>query len=98
MRIGIIGADQLGRMLALSSVPPGLQFTMYDRSHGVPSAAVAPIVTGAFSARLWQIAAAGPQARSSDPGLRHAPAARPCRGETAAPGGPLIGARLAPIC
>ena len=48
MRIGIIGAGQLGRMLALSGVPLGLQFTMYDRSADVPGAAVAPIVTGAF--------------------------------------------------
>ncbi len=48
MRIGIIGAGQLGRMMALSGIPLGLRFTMYDRSHDVPGAAVAPIVTGAF--------------------------------------------------
>ncbi len=48
MRIGIIGAGQLGRMMALSGIPLGLQFTMYDRSADVPGAAVAPIVTGAF--------------------------------------------------
>ncbi len=48
MRIGIIGAGQLGRMMALSGIPLGLQFTMYDRSAEVPGAAVAPIVTGAF--------------------------------------------------
>jgi 5-(carboxyamino)imidazole ribonucleotide synthase len=48
MRIGIIGAGQLGRMMALSGIPLGMQFTMYDRSRDVPGAAVAPIVTGAF--------------------------------------------------
>ena len=48
MRIGIIGAGQLGRMMALSGIPLGLQFTMYDRAAGVPGAAVAPVVTGRF--------------------------------------------------
>jgi len=48
MRIGIIGAGQLGRMMALSGIPLGLHFTMYDRSVDAPGAAVAPIVTGAF--------------------------------------------------
>lgn len=48
MHIGIIGAGQLGRMMALSGIPLGLQFTMYDRSAGAPGAAVAPVITGAF--------------------------------------------------
>ncbi|MEX1993847.1 MAG: 5-(carboxyamino)imidazole ribonucleotide synthase [Steroidobacteraceae bacterium] len=48
MRIGILGAGQLGRMMALSGIPLGLEFTMYDRSAEVPGAAVAPIVTGRF--------------------------------------------------
>ncbi len=48
MRIGIIGAGQLGRMMALSGIPLGLQFTMYDRNADAPGAAVAPIVTGRF--------------------------------------------------
>jgi len=48
MHIGIIGAGQLGRMMALSGIPLGLRFSMYDRSAAVPGAAVAPIVTGAF--------------------------------------------------
>jgi 5-(carboxyamino)imidazole ribonucleotide synthase len=51
MRIGIIGAGQLGRMLALSGIPLGLQFTMYDTNAGAPGAAVAPIVTGEFDDR-----------------------------------------------
>lgn len=48
MRIGIIGAGQLGRMMALSGIPLGLDFTMYDRHGDVPGAAVAAIVTGRF--------------------------------------------------
>ncbi len=48
MRIGIIGAGQLGRMLALSGIPLGLEFLFYDRSADVPGAAVAPVVTGGF--------------------------------------------------
>jgi len=48
MRIGIVGAGQLGRMMALSGIPLGLDFTMYDRSADVPGAAVAAIVTGSF--------------------------------------------------
>jgi 5-(carboxyamino)imidazole ribonucleotide synthase len=48
MRIGIIGAGQLGRMMALSGIPLGLEFTMYDRSTDVPGAAVADIVAGEF--------------------------------------------------
>jgi len=48
MRIGIIGAGQLGRMMALSGLPFGLEFAMYDRSADVPGAAVAPVVVGDF--------------------------------------------------
>jgi 5-(carboxyamino)imidazole ribonucleotide synthase len=48
MRIGIIGAGQLGRMMALSGIPLGIDFAMYDRSSDVPGAAIAPVVTGAF--------------------------------------------------
>jgi 5-(carboxyamino)imidazole ribonucleotide synthase len=48
MHIGIIGAGQLGRMMALSGIPLGLRFTMYDQRADVPGAAVAPIVTGQF--------------------------------------------------
>jgi 5-(carboxyamino)imidazole ribonucleotide synthase len=48
MRIGIVGAGQLGRMMALSGIPLGLQFTMYDQSGDVPGAAVAPVVIGRF--------------------------------------------------
>ena len=48
MHIGIIGAGQLGRMLAVSGIPLGMRFTMYDRSRDVPGSAVAPVMTGAF--------------------------------------------------
>ena len=48
MHIGIIGAGQLGRMMAVSGIPLGMQFTMYDRSQDVPGSAVAPVMTGAF--------------------------------------------------
>lgn len=48
MRIGIVGAGQLGRMMALAGIPLGLEFTMYDRSDDVPGAAVADLVIGAF--------------------------------------------------
>ena len=41
MHIGIIGAGQLGRMMALSGIPLGMRFTMYDRSRDVPGSAVA---------------------------------------------------------
>ena len=51
MRIGIIGAGQLGRMMALAGIPLGLEFSMYDRSADVPGAAVADIVTGRFDDR-----------------------------------------------
>lgn len=51
MRIGIIGAGQLGRMMALAGIPLGLEFTMYDRSRDMPGAAVADIVTGGFDDR-----------------------------------------------
>ncbi len=51
MRIGIVGAGQLGRMMALSGIPLGFEFTMYDTRPDVPGAAVADIVTGAFDDR-----------------------------------------------
>ncbi len=58
MRIGVIGAGQLGRMLALSGIPLGIEFLMYDRSADTPGAQVAPIVTGEFGdlARLRRFA------------------------------------------
>jgi 5-(carboxyamino)imidazole ribonucleotide synthase len=48
MKIGIIGAGQLGRMLALAGYPLGLRFVFLDRSDDAPGAQVGRILTGAF--------------------------------------------------
>ena len=51
MRIGIIGAGQLGRMLALAGYPLGLRFVFLDQSADAPGAQVGRIITGAFDDR-----------------------------------------------
>ncbi len=58
MRIGIIGAGQLGRMLVEAGHPLGLEFRFYDRIADTPGGQVAPIVTGEFDdhARLAEFA------------------------------------------
>jgi 5-(carboxyamino)imidazole ribonucleotide synthase len=48
MRIGVIGAGQLGRMLALAGYPLALQFRFLDATADSPGAQVAPIVLGSF--------------------------------------------------
>lgn len=48
MRIGIIGAGQLGRMLALAGYPLGLRFVFLDQSTDAPGAQVGRIIAGAF--------------------------------------------------
>jgi 5-(carboxyamino)imidazole ribonucleotide synthase len=48
MRIGVIGAGQLGQMLALSGFPFALEFRFLDSGADAPGARVAPIVVGAF--------------------------------------------------
>ncbi len=48
MNIGIIGAGQLGRMLALSGFPLGLHFRFLDPNEDAPSGQVAPLVVGAY--------------------------------------------------
>ena len=48
MKIGIIGAGQLGQMLALAGLPFALRFRFLDSSADAPGAQVAPIVVGAF--------------------------------------------------
>jgi 5-(carboxyamino)imidazole ribonucleotide synthase len=48
MKIGVIGAGQLGQMLALSGFPFALEFRFLDASASAPGARVAPIVVGAF--------------------------------------------------
>jgi 5-(carboxyamino)imidazole ribonucleotide synthase len=48
MKIGIIGAGQLGRMLALAGYPLGLHFVFLDQQPDAPGAQVAPMIKGAF--------------------------------------------------
>lgn len=48
MKIGIIGAGQLGRMLALAGYPLGLEFRFLDRALDTPAGQVAPILVGSF--------------------------------------------------
>jgi 5-(carboxyamino)imidazole ribonucleotide synthase len=45
-RVGIVGAGQLGRMMALAGYPLGIRCTFLDRSAASPAAQVAPILTG----------------------------------------------------
>jgi 5-(carboxyamino)imidazole ribonucleotide synthase len=58
MKIGVVGAGQLGQMLALAGYPLALSFRFLDSSADSPGARVAPIVTGAFDdvASLRQLA------------------------------------------
>ncbi|GAC1460868.1 MAG: 5-(carboxyamino)imidazole ribonucleotide synthase [Steroidobacteraceae bacterium] len=51
MTVGIVGAGQLGRMLALAGYPLGLDFLFMDRHADVPAAALAPILVGEFDDR-----------------------------------------------
>jgi len=59
-RVGIVGAGQLGRMLALSGYPLGIKTTFLDRSADTPGGQVAPIIVGELDdpERLAQLAAA----------------------------------------
>lgn len=53
MTVGIVGAGQLGRMLALAGYPLGLDFLFLDPSEGAPAGQVAPQIVGEFtSAKL----------------------------------------------
>lgn len=56
--VGIVGAGQLGRMLALAGYPLGLRCLFLDRSADAPGAQVAPILTGELEdpARLIELA------------------------------------------
>ena len=51
MTVGIVGAGQLGRMLALAGYPLGIDFLFLDQSAGVPAAALAPVLVGDFADR-----------------------------------------------
>jgi 5-(carboxyamino)imidazole ribonucleotide synthase len=51
MTVGIVGAGQLGRMLALAGYPLGLDFLCLDPTRDAPAGQVAPLLHGAFSDR-----------------------------------------------
>jgi 5-(carboxyamino)imidazole ribonucleotide synthase len=51
MTVGIVGAGQLGRMLALAGYPLGLDFLFLDRDAGTPGGQVGPILSGEFTDR-----------------------------------------------
>jgi 5-(carboxyamino)imidazole ribonucleotide synthase len=60
MRIGIIGAGQLGRMLALAGYPLGLRFTFLDPNPDACGAQVGDCIVGAYDdpIKLHELAAA----------------------------------------
>jgi 5-(carboxyamino)imidazole ribonucleotide synthase len=49
MTIGVVGAGQLGRMLALAGYPLGLGFLFLDPEGDAPAGKVAPQLTGSFT-------------------------------------------------
>ena len=49
MTVGIVGAGQLGRMLALAGYPLGLDFLCLDPAADAPAGRVAPLLQGAFT-------------------------------------------------
>jgi len=49
--IGIVGAGQLGRMLALAGLPLGFDFLFLDKSAATPGGQVAPLLAGEFTDR-----------------------------------------------
>jgi 5-(carboxyamino)imidazole ribonucleotide synthase len=51
MTIGIVGAGQLGRMLALAGYPLGLDFLFLDRDARSPGGQIGPILTGELTDR-----------------------------------------------
>jgi 5-(carboxyamino)imidazole ribonucleotide synthase len=51
MTVGIVGAGQLGRMLALSGYPLGLDFLFLDPARAAPAGDLAPVLHGAFTDR-----------------------------------------------
>jgi 5-(carboxyamino)imidazole ribonucleotide synthase len=47
--IGVVGAGQLGAMLALAGYPLGLDFLFVDRTSATPAGRFAPVLTGDFT-------------------------------------------------
>lgn len=58
MKVGVIGAGQLGRMLALAGYPLGIETLFLDRDAATPGGQVGGILTGEFTDRklLQQLA------------------------------------------
>ena len=48
MKVGVLGAGQLGRMLALAGVPLGLRFSFLDHAADACAGAIAPLTVGEF--------------------------------------------------
>lgn len=48
MKVGVLGAGQLGRMLALAGYPMGLEFVFYDRDQEACAGQVGRLVIGEF--------------------------------------------------
>jgi len=46
MKLGILGAGQLGRMLGLAAIPLDVECRFYDTTPGAPAAAVGPLTVG----------------------------------------------------
>jgi 5-(carboxyamino)imidazole ribonucleotide synthase len=59
LHVGVVGAGQLGRMLALAGYPIGVHCKFLDRSAAAPAAQVAPILTGDLedASKLAELAA-----------------------------------------
>ena len=51
MTVGIVGAGQLGRMLALAGYPLGVDFLFLDPAADAPAGRIAPLIQGAFTDR-----------------------------------------------
>jgi 5-(carboxyamino)imidazole ribonucleotide synthase len=49
MTVGIVGAGQLGRMMALAGYPLGLDFLFLDPAQAPPAAQLAPVLRSAFT-------------------------------------------------
>ena len=49
MTVGIVGAGQLGRMMALAGYPLGLDFLFLDPAEEPPAAALAPVLRSEFT-------------------------------------------------
>ncbi|HEY0469057.1 MAG TPA: ATP-grasp domain-containing protein, partial [Polyangiaceae bacterium] len=56
LRIGVLGAGQLGRMLALAGIPLGYSFVFVDPSPGAPAAAVGEQLVCGYDDPLGQAA------------------------------------------